>query len=155
MSIKYSIPYNKVSMEINPIDQELMIETSATEQKSITLDSEKQNDRYFEIPKLLDGYRLLNSAHAEDPDYVYAVDISRQDLKFVLEDDLKMFTRLETLKAGENTLSFSKLGAIPSLRKLIMPCNDVVFLDLEFEGRFDYLEVRIRTSQSKFSCLAY
>jgi hypothetical protein len=125
------------------------------EQKSVTLDSEKQNDRYYEIPKLLDGYRLLNSAHAEDPEYVYAVDISRQDLKFVLEDDLTMFTRLETLKAGENRLPFSKFGAIPRLRKLLMPCNEVVFLDLECEGRFDYLEVSIRTFQSKLCCLAY
>ena len=144
MTMKYNIPYNKVPMKINPIDQELVTEHIVTDdKKSITPDGEKHNNRYFEIPKLLDGFRLLNSAQSEDPEFVYSVDISGQDLKFVLEDDLMMYTRLETLKAGENRLPFSKLGAIPSLRKLILPCNELVCLDLEIEGRFDYLEVSI------------
>ena len=60
---------------------------------------------------------------------------------FVLEDDLYLFTRLETLKAGENKLPFSKLGAIPHLRKLILSCNEIVCLDLEVEGKFNHLEV--------------
>lgn len=130
-------------MKINHVDQELVTVSSANEvKKSSTPDGEKHNDRYFEIPKLLDGFRVLNSAQSEDPEFVYSADISGQDLKFVLEDDLMLFTRLETLKAGENRLPFCKLGAIPSLRKLILPCNEIVCIDLEVEGRFDYLEVR-------------
>ena len=144
MSARYNIPYNKVPLKINTIDQELKTDDHSTIDQNTTItDGGKHNDKYYEIPKLLDGFRLLNSALSEDPDYVYSVDISRQDLKFVLEDDLKMFTRLETLKAGENKLTFSKLGAIPSLRKLVIPCNEILFLDLEVEGRFDYLEVSI------------
>jgi hypothetical protein len=141
--MKYSIPYNKVPLKINPIDQELVTEPCVTEKKSSAQDSEKHDEGYYEVPKLLDGFRILNSAFADDPEYVYAADISRQDLKYVLEDDLSMFTRLETLKAGENRLPFSKLGAIPTLRKLELPCNEVVCLDLEVEGRFLYLEVSI------------
>lgn len=140
-------------MKVNHIDQELVTENKVTERKSIVPDGERHDDRYYEIPKLLDGFRLLNSASAEDPEYVYSVDVSRQDLKFVLEDDLMMFTRLETLKAGENRLPFSKLGAFPSLRKLILPCNEVVCLDLEVEGRFDYLEVSISDLQIIISCM--
>ncbi len=69
------------------------------------------------------------------------MDVSGQELKFVLEDDLSMFTKLQILKAGENQLPFARLGMIPNIRKLIMPCNDVTSLDLELEGRYEGLEV--------------
>ena len=141
MSINYNIPYNKVPLKINYIDQEL-VKASATDEEDYKVpDGKKQHDRYYEIPKLLDGFRMLNAASSDDPEYVYALDVTRQDLKFVLEDDLMLFTRLETLKAGENNLPFSKLGALPYLRKLILPCNEVCCLDLEVEGKFNHLEV--------------
>jgi hypothetical protein len=82
-------------------------------------------------------------APADDPEDVYSLDISGLDLRFILEDDLTMFNKLQILKAGENTLPFARLGLLPRLRKLILPCNDICSLDLEVEGRFSYLEVSI------------
>ena len=52
-----------------------------------------------------------------------------------------MFTKLQILKAGENQLPFARLGLIPNIRKLLIPCNDVTSLDLELEGRYEGLEV--------------
>ena len=80
-------------------------------------------------------------APAEDPETVYSLDVTGLELSFVLEDDLVMFTKLQILKCGENQLPFARIGLLPSLRKLIMPCNDIGSLDLEVEGRFVALEV--------------
>ena len=78
---------------------------------------------------------------AEAPDDIYSLDITGKNLKFVLEDDLSMFTKLQVLKAGENALPLARLGVLPNLRRLIFPCNGVTCLDLDLDGRFKTLEV--------------
>jgi Leucine-rich repeat (LRR) protein len=75
------------------------------------------------------------------------LDLSGQNLKYVLEDDLSMFSKLQILRAGENQLPFARLGVLPSLRKLIFPCNGLTSLDLDVEGRFSSLEVLYLTKE--------
>ncbi|KAJ3321966.1 hypothetical protein HDV06_003719 [Boothiomyces sp. JEL0866] len=101
---------------------------------------QKFNGKYTEIPHLLDGFRMLNQAPAEDPDQVFALDLSRKSLEFVIEDDMTMFTNLHTLMVGENALPFARLGLLPALRKLNFSCNGLKSLDLEVDGRFQSLE---------------
>ncbi|KAJ3187862.1 hypothetical protein HDU85_006255 [Gaertneriomyces sp. JEL0708] len=96
--------------------------------------------KYVEIPHVLDGFLMLNAARADDPDAVWRLDISNRDLRFVIEDDLTMFTNLNVLICGENTLPFAKLGVLPALRTLTMPCNQVTDMDLEVDERFTNLE---------------
>lgn len=97
--------------------------------------------KYIEIPHLLDGFRMLNRAPAEDPEEVYAVDVSSQNLLYVIEDDLTLFLKLHTFRGGENKLPFARLGVLPNLRKLILPYNSISSLDLDVDGRFLKLEV--------------
>lgn len=101
----------------------------------------KITGKYEEIPNLLDGFRMLNRAPAHDPHLVYAIDVSSQELMFVVEDDLSLFRSLETLKASENALPFARLGVLPVLKKLVLSCNGVTSLDLDVDGRFQKLEV--------------
>jgi hypothetical protein len=54
---------------------------------------------------------------------------------------MTIFARLHTLKAGENHLPMAKLGNLPILRKLSLPCNEIDDLDLDMEGKFKNLEV--------------
>lgn len=96
--------------------------------------------KYEEIPNLLDGFRILNNAPAHDPDHAFSIDVSSQELMFVVEDDLTQFRNLETLKASENALPFARLGVLPSLKKLVLSCNGVTSLDLDVEGKFEKLE---------------
>ncbi|KND00885.1 uncharacterized protein SPPG_09165, partial [Spizellomyces punctatus DAOM BR117] len=96
----------------------------------------KRRGKYIEIPHVLDGFFMLNKAPADDPDNVYHLDVSSHQLRHVIEDDLTMFTNLASLQCGENELPFAKLGVLPGLRRLVMPCNGVQDLDLEVEGRF-------------------
>ncbi|KAI8925421.1 hypothetical protein BC831DRAFT_512530 [Entophlyctis helioformis] len=100
----------------------------------------RRNGKYEEIPHLLDGFRMLNRAPAEDPEDVYTLDISSQELLYVIEDDMTLFTKLHTLRAGENALPFARLGILPGLKKLVLPCNGVTSLDLDVDGRFQKLE---------------
>ncbi|KAI8848794.1 hypothetical protein BC829DRAFT_473664 [Chytridium lagenaria] len=100
----------------------------------------RTKDKYEEVPHVLDGFFLLNKAPAEDPDDVYVLDASNQQLKYVIEDDLSLFTKLHTLRAGENALPMARLGALPGLRSLHLPFNKIRHLDLEIEGRFPILE---------------
>ncbi|KAL5040158.1 hypothetical protein RTP6_007204 [Batrachochytrium dendrobatidis] len=100
----------------------------------------KVNGKYEEIPNLLDGFRMLNRAPATDPEFVYSLDLSSQQLIYVVEDDLTLFTKLHTLRAGENSLPFARLGTLPSLKTLLLPCNGVTSLDLESESKFQKLE---------------
>ncbi|KAJ3271183.1 hypothetical protein HDV01_006972 [Terramyces sp. JEL0728] len=101
---------------------------------------QKENGKYTEIPHLLDGFRMLNQAPAEDPDQVYALDLSRKCLEYVIEDDMTMFINLHTLIVAENALPFARLGQLPALRKLNFSCNGLKSLDLEVDGRFQSLE---------------
>ncbi|TPX72153.1 hypothetical protein SpCBS45565_g00525 [Spizellomyces sp. 'palustris'] len=96
----------------------------------------KRRGKYIEIPHVLDGFFMLNKAPADDPENVYHLDVSSHQLRHVIEDDLTMFTNLASLQCGENELPFAKLGVLPELRRLVMPCNSVQDLDLEVEGRF-------------------
>ncbi|KAI8903805.1 hypothetical protein EDD86DRAFT_173575, partial [Gorgonomyces haynaldii] len=82
----------------------------------------------------------LNRAPAEDPSQVYSLDITGQELMFVVEDDLLLFDKLQTLKASENALPFARIGVLPDLRKLIMSCNGITSLDLDVHGKFMNLE---------------
>ncbi|KAJ1547242.1 X-ray radiation resistance-associated protein 1, partial [Cladochytrium tenue] len=101
----------------------------------------RRNGKYIEVPQLLDGFRLLNSAQASDPDDVYFADVTNQDLRYVVEDDLTMFGRLHTLRAGENPgLPLARVGALPALARLASPMCAVKDLDLDCEGRFEKLE---------------
>lgn len=163
----YAIPYGKVPLKVSngPVDEALAGIASAVEKArrgdqmdapppQITDDQESEyaskmnNGKYYEIPHLLDGFRMLNvGAPAEDPEEVYSLDISGMNLSFVLEDDLSLFTKLQILKAGENHLTLAKFGGLPNLRKLIMPCNDVTTLDLEVCDQFESLQVFFHTSQ--------
>ncbi|KAJ3021463.1 X-ray radiation resistance-associated protein 1 [Thoreauomyces humboldtii] len=102
--------------------------------------TQKRRGKYVEIPQVLDGFFMLNKAPADDPDHVYLLDITGENLCLVIEDDLTMFTNLQTLRCGENSLPFAKLGVLPGLRQLTMPCNGITDLDLEVEGRFLRLE---------------
>ncbi|KAH6563287.1 hypothetical protein BASA60_010764 [Batrachochytrium salamandrivorans] len=99
----------------------------------------KTRGKYEEVPHLLDGFRMLNYAPATDPELAYSLDISSQQLMYVVEDDLSLFTKLHTLRAGENTLPFARLGTLPALKTLILPCNKISSLDLEADGRFSNL----------------
>ncbi|KAI8920315.1 hypothetical protein DFJ77DRAFT_452154, partial [Powellomyces hirtus] len=102
---------------------------------------QKRKGKYVEIPQVLDGFFMLNKAPADDPDHVYLLDITGENLCLVIEDDLTMFTNLQTLRCGENSLPFAKLGVFPGLRRLAIPCNGITDLDLEVEGRYLVLEV--------------
>ncbi|KAJ3164132.1 X-ray radiation resistance-associated protein 1 [Geranomyces variabilis] len=102
--------------------------------------TQKRKGKYVEIPQVLDGFFMLNKAPADDPDNVYLLDITGENLCLVIEDDLTMFTNLQTLRCGENSLPFAKLGVLPGLRKLAIPCNGLTDLDLEVEGRYLCLE---------------
>ncbi|KAI8821650.1 uncharacterized protein EV422DRAFT_425947 [Fimicolochytrium jonesii] len=102
--------------------------------------TQKRRGKYVEIPQVLDGFFMLNKAPAEDPDNVYYLDLTGENLRHVIEDDLTLFANLEILHCGENNLPLAKLGVLPGLRRLVMPCNDVTDLDLEVEGRFLGLE---------------
>ncbi|KAI8892224.1 hypothetical protein BC833DRAFT_612361 [Globomyces pollinis-pini] len=103
---------------------------------------EKCNGKYTEIPHLLDGFRMLNAAGvSEDPEQVYALDLSRKMLEYVIEDDMLMFVNLKSLDVSENSLPFARLGILPALKKLNFSCNGLKLLDLEVDGRFTKLEV--------------
>ncbi|KAJ3168694.1 X-ray radiation resistance-associated protein 1 [Geranomyces variabilis] len=102
--------------------------------------TQKRKGKYVEIPQVLDGFFMLNKAPADDPDNVYLLDITGENLCLVIEDDLTMFANLQTLRCGENSLPFAKLGVLPGLRKLAIPCNGLTDLDLEVEGRYLCLE---------------
>ncbi|KAJ3154860.1 X-ray radiation resistance-associated protein 1 [Geranomyces michiganensis] len=102
--------------------------------------TQKRKGKYVEIPQVLDGFFMLNKAPADDPENVYLLDITGENLCLVIEDDLTMFTNLQTLRCGENSLPFAKLGVLPGLRKLAIPCNGLTDLDLEVEGRYLCLE---------------
>lgn len=82
----------------------------------------------------------MNRAAAADPENVFAIDLPRNGLLYVIEDDITMFTNLHTLNVSENSLPFAKLGLLPSLKKLNFSYNNLSFLDLEVEGRFKVLE---------------
>ncbi|KAI8811066.1 hypothetical protein BJ742DRAFT_867253 [Cladochytrium replicatum] len=106
--------------------------------------------KFIEIPHVIDGFFMLNHGHAEDPDSVYVLDISGRtkengvrfpELRYVIEDDLSMFTKLHTLHAGEHRLPMARLGSLPALRRLSLPCNDIRDLDLDLDGKFPLLEV--------------
>ncbi|KAJ3333020.1 X-ray radiation resistance-associated protein 1 [Blyttiomyces sp. JEL0837] len=100
----------------------------------------KRNGKYAEVPHLMDGFLMLNMAYADDPEDIYMLDVSNLALRFVIEDDLILFTRLHTLRAGENMLPMAKLGNLPDLRRLYLPFNQMSDLDLELEGKFLLLE---------------
>lgn len=67
---------------------------------------------------------------------MYRVNLSNQNLTYVVESDLAVFNNLETLNVSENKLNFARLGALPGLKRLIMSLNDVKSLDLDVSGRF-------------------
>ncbi|KAI9204488.1 uncharacterized protein BJ171DRAFT_107322 [Polychytrium aggregatum] len=113
---------------------------AASDSKPGASASLKSNGKYLEIPNLLDGFFMLNKAPADDPEEVYSLDVCAMDLSYVIEDDLSLFRNLHTLKAGENKLPVSRLGGLPSLKELIVPCNNVSDLDLESGGKFPLLE---------------
>ncbi|KAJ3175720.1 X-ray radiation resistance-associated protein 1 [Irineochytrium annulatum] len=108
--------------------------------------------KYSEVPHLLDGFFILNKAPADDPDDVYLLDVSNHNLRFVIEDDLSLFTKLHTMRAGENLLPMAKLGALPNLKSLSIPFNDIKDLDLEVEGKFAGLE-RLELTSCKIKSL--
>ncbi|KAJ3038166.1 X-ray radiation resistance-associated protein 1 [Rhizophlyctis rosea] len=125
-----------------PFDRSTLTSAAARGQDSLRPDelTRRVGGKYVEIPHVLDGFLILNQAPAEDPLDVYSLDITSRDVHFVIEDDLSLFTNLHTLKAGENHLPFARLGALPGLRELHLPCNGVTDLDLECEGRFEDVE---------------
>jgi hypothetical protein len=75
-----------------------------------------------------------------DPEKVYSLDLSQLDLEFVIEEDLPIFSNLNTLDASENVLPFARLGLLPALKKLNFSCNALKSLDLDVEGKFQKLE---------------
>ncbi|KAJ3118137.1 X-ray radiation resistance-associated protein 1 [Phlyctochytrium bullatum] len=99
-----------------------------------------RKEKYAEVPHVLDGFFLLNKAPAEDPDDVYVLDGANHQLRYVIEDDLSLFTKLHTLRVGENNLPMARLGALPALKSLHLPLNGIKDLDLDLEGKFPWLE---------------
>ncbi|KAJ3408256.1 hypothetical protein HDU80_006296 [Chytriomyces hyalinus] len=99
-----------------------------------------RHKRGIQVPFMLDGVVMLHKANVSEPLDVFLLDISNSSLRFVIPDELSLFTNLHTLRAGENVLPFAKLGAISSLRKLSLPFNEISDLDLEVDGLFLLLE---------------
>ncbi|KAJ3238469.1 hypothetical protein HDU81_007738 [Chytriomyces hyalinus] len=99
-----------------------------------------RHKRGIQVPFMLDGVVMLHKANVTEPLDVFLLDISNSSLRFVIPDELSLFTNLHTLRAGENVLPFAKLGAISSLRKLSLPFNEISDLDLEVDGLFLLLE---------------
>ncbi|KAJ3387102.1 X-ray radiation resistance-associated protein 1 [Lobulomyces angularis] len=97
-------------------------------------------DKYFEVKNLLDGFLILNHGCTDYPEEVYTVDLTGLDLESVIEEDLELFTKLHSFKAGDNKLNFEKLGAFPNLRTLILPLNNIDYLDFYVSLKFPLLE---------------
>ncbi|KAJ3224114.1 hypothetical protein HK099_000225 [Clydaea vesicula] len=97
-------------------------------------------DKYFEVKNLLDGFLILNHGCTDYPEEVYTVDLTGLDLESIIEEDLELFTKLHSFKAGDNKLNFEKLGAFPNLRTLILPLNNIDYLDFYVSLKFPLLE---------------
>lgn len=82
----------------------------------------------------------MNQASVENPSEVFALNLSKCELEFIIEEDLELFSNLQTLDVSENALPFAKLGHLPSLKKLNFSCNGLKSLDLEVDGRYLTLE---------------
>jgi Leucine-rich repeat (LRR) protein len=126
--------------KVNQIPKSSTKDTIQSEIDSDLLAIKGKNGKYTEIPHLLDGFRMLNWAQAEDPEEVYVLNLSGQELELVIEEDIAMFRNLHTLNASENALPLSKLGPLTNLKRLVFSCNGVETLDLELDGKFNNLE---------------
>ena len=92
--------------------------------------------KFIEIPHLLDGFLILNNAQTDDPKKVISLNLSRKNLKFVVEEDLLMFENLDSLDLSENDVPFARIGIFPRLTKLNLSCNKIKGIDLDVDGRF-------------------
>ncbi|KAI8620649.1 hypothetical protein BC830DRAFT_470620 [Chytriomyces sp. MP71] len=71
---------------------------------------------------------------------VFILDVTNNSLRFVVPEELALFVNIHTFRAGENLLPFAKLGALPNLRRLYLPFNEISDMDLEVDGLFSLLE---------------
>ncbi|ORY36015.1 RNI-like protein [Rhizoclosmatium globosum] len=92
------------------------------------------------VPHVLDGVAMLAKANVIHPADVYVLNVANSQLRFVVPEDLSLFENVHTFHGGENLLPFAKLGALPSLRRLSLPFNEISDLDLEVDGLFPLLE---------------
>lgn len=90
-------------------------------------------------PKQLDGFMLMDACGCDLPDEGRGADVSGRGLVGAVQEDLSYFVRLQTLDAGDNSMSFDSFTALRQLEELRIPCNNI--RDVAF-AMGDYVELR-------------
>jgi hypothetical protein len=89
--------------------------------------------------RALDGFLLLECCRVEFPDEAQRAEVQEMELTATTPDDLKFFTNLAYVDAGDNKLSLNGFGVLPALEELHLHCNMITKIGL-LKG-FESLEV--------------